>query len=68
LDRHRDNLGGCVQQERGVSDGNRAVVWVWSSSVLNAEIVFLSQEGGMGVARLNDSPLLEARMIAECED
>ncbi len=27
-----------------------------------------SQEGGMGVARLKDSPLPEARMVPECED
>ena len=33
-----------------------------------AGIVFLSQEGGMGVARLKDSPASEARMIAECVD
>ena len=33
-----------------------------------AGIVFPSQEGGMGVARLKDSPSSEARMIAECED
>jgi hypothetical protein len=33
-----------------------------------AGIVFLSQEGGMGVARLKDSPPSEARMIAECKD
>ena len=26
-----------------------------------------SQEGGIGVARLNDSSSSEARMIAECE-
>jgi hypothetical protein len=32
-----------------------------------AGIVLLSQEGGMGVARLKDSPPSEAKMIAECE-
>jgi hypothetical protein len=28
----------------------------------------LAQEGGIGVARLNDSPPSEARIIAECAD
>ncbi len=40
---------------------------VLGSSSRFAGIVFLSQEGGMGVARLKDNPSSEARMIAECE-
>ena len=56
---HRSALEGVFFEVRELS--------VLGSSRF-AGIVFLSQEGGMGVARLKDSPSSEARMIAECED